>query len=70
MSSVDAERINLAYASLYGRSPTEEEQSLGLEFLTAAVDASNTESDQPAQLSPWEQYAQILLSANEFTFIR
>lgn len=70
MSSVDAERINLAYASLYGRSPTEEEQALGLEFLTAAVDASNTESDQPAQLSPWEQYAQILLSANEFNFIR
>ncbi len=58
-------RIERAYLLLYGRMPTVEEQQLGQEFLTSAPD---TPTDQ--RLSPWEQYAQVLLSANEFMHIR
>jgi len=60
----DLERIDLAFQLAYGRSPTEAERHLGLEFLCAAATAQAAD-----RLSPWEQYAQILLATNEFAWI-
>ncbi|MCH8045871.1 MAG: PSD1 domain-containing protein [Planctomycetes bacterium] len=61
----DAARIELAYRLLYGRSPTAEEKRLGLEFVSAAVD----QADKIA-VSRWQQYAQVLLSSNEFMYVQ
>lgn len=61
----DATRIERAYLLLYGRPPTVEEQQLGLEFLASKPDAPGEHN-----LTPWEQYAQVLFSANEFMHIR
>ena len=54
-------RVRRAFVILYGRPPTEPELRLGLEFLGAAPLKS--------QLTRWEQYAQVLLSANEFLYV-
>ncbi len=51
------ERIRRAFALAYGRPPREREVQLGMRFL----------AEGPA--GAWEQYAQVLLSANEFAFI-
>lgn len=61
----DATRIERAYLLLYGRLPTVEERQLGQEFL-----ASKPDSPGEHKLTPWEQYAQVLFSANEFMHIR
>ncbi|MCH7726115.1 MAG: PSD1 domain-containing protein [Planctomycetes bacterium] len=76
-AKTDSERIERAYRLLYGRAPREREKALGLEFLAGKnveeADAKSTpppaEKQQP-RLSQWEQYAQVLLSANEFMQIR
>jgi len=60
----DAGRIRLAFVLLYGRPATERELELGLAFLQPAAAATL----QPA-LNRWEQYAQVLLAANEFLYI-
>jgi hypothetical protein len=52
-------RIDRAYRLLYGRSATEAEIRLGLAFVTAG-------DDRPAR---WQQYAHVLLAANEMLFI-
>jgi len=56
----DLGRIRHAFALLYGRPATDREAQLGLSFLAAAV---------PGGLSRWEQYAQVLLSTNEFLYV-
>jgi hypothetical protein len=56
----DGGRIRQAFLLLYGRPATEQEVRLGLAFLGGA--AAET-------LSPWEQYAQVLLSTNEFLYV-
>ncbi|MBS0261447.1 MAG: PSD1 domain-containing protein [Planctomycetes bacterium] len=63
-------RIEEAYRVLFGRVPQDHETQLALEFLTAsdAADA-NAPSARKSSLSRWEQLAQVLLGANEFTFI-
>jgi hypothetical protein len=58
----DADRIRDAFLFLYGRPVTERELQLGLAFLRQPEDA-------PGRLTRWEQYAQVLLSANEFMFV-
>jgi mono/diheme cytochrome c family protein len=60
----DAGRIRKACPLLYGRPATEREVRLGLEFLSAPEE----ETPRPA-LSRWEQYAQVLLGANEFLYV-
>jgi len=57
----DEARIRRAYRLLYARVVTEDELKLGLEFLAAPVSPGR-------QLSSWEQYAQVLLSASELMF--
>ncbi|MCS7047231.1 MAG: DUF1549 and DUF1553 domain-containing protein, partial [Gemmataceae bacterium] len=51
------DRIRLAYRLLYARPPTDQQVALGVEFLTPPSDEA------------WLQYAQVLLSANEFLFV-
>ncbi|MFO0808439.1 MAG: PSD1 and planctomycete cytochrome C domain-containing protein [Gemmataceae bacterium] len=55
-------RIDALHRLLYARPATGEEIDLGLRFL----DAAPTEG---TKLTPWEQYAQVLLLANEFAFV-
>jgi hypothetical protein len=55
----DRRRIERAYRLLYGRPATEQEVRLGLAFLT--------QGDDRAAL--WQQYAQVLLAANEMLFV-
>jgi len=58
----DAERIREAFELLYGRPVTTLELQIGLQFLT-------TESSARPGLTRWEQYAQVLLSTNEFLYV-
>ncbi len=58
----DAARIEQAYDLLYCRSPEPMELQLGLQFLSSPEDAN--------PLSRWDRYAQVLLSSNEFMFVR
>jgi hypothetical protein len=51
----DAERIQQAYALLYSRPATEAEIQVGLRYL--------------AEGGTWPEYAQALLSSNEFIFV-
>ena len=55
----DRRRIGRAYRLLYGRPATEQEVGLGLAFLT--------QGDDRAAL--WQQYAHVLLAANEMLFV-
>ena len=61
----DAARIERSYLLLYGRSPTDEERRLGMEFLQMPPT-----DDSLVTLTAWEQYAQVLLSANEFMHVK
>ncbi len=53
-------RVRLAYDLLYGRLPSATELRLGLEFIEGA-DSTGA--------SGWEQYAQVLLAANEMMYV-
>lgn len=61
-ASSDAARIERAYLLLYGRAVTDEELQLGRQFLQTTAPSSD-------RLSPWEQYAQVLLSASEMMYL-
>ncbi len=56
----DAARIRNAFVRVFGRPASEREVRMGLAFLQSGGNAA---------LSRWEQYAQVLLSANEFAFV-
>jgi cytochrome c553 len=64
----DATRIRHAFMLLYGRPPTDREAKLGLDFL-AESKADTAPSQHKDPLSRWAQYAQVLLSANEFMYV-
>ena len=53
-------RIERAYRLLFGREPDKAETKLGLEFLCKS---------DPAEMSRWEQYAQLLLVSNEMLYV-
>ncbi len=63
----DSVRVRLAIHRLYGRPARDWEVQLALEFLSAPDDPT-TGGPKPT-ISRWEQYAQVLLAANEFTFV-
>ena len=50
----DPARVRRAFELAYGRLPGEREVQIGVHYLAGAT---------------WEQYAQVLLSANEFAFV-
>jgi hypothetical protein len=54
-----ADRIRMGFELAYGRPATDREIDLGLQFLNEAS----------GDLAAWEQYAQVLLSANEFMYV-
>jgi hypothetical protein len=60
----DTARIKDAFLLLYGRPATERDIKLGLAFLNAKDAGKGGQS-----LTRWEQYAQVLLSANEFMYV-
>ena len=65
------QRIDRAYRLLFARPPTARELSIGQRFLTQAKQPIDTATNvNEPKLSAWEQYAQILLSANEFMHVR
>jgi hypothetical protein len=64
-SSDDAVRIRRAFLLLFARPATSREVQMGLDFLSAPASASK---GQPT-LTRWEQYAQVLLSTNEFMYV-
>ncbi len=59
----DAARIRRAYRILYSRDATEREEQFGVEFLQKDA------GEHGAEVSRWQEYAQVLLSANEFLFV-
>ena len=59
-----ADRIQRAYRILYERRATPAEVERGLAFLKKAQTAA-----PPAKMSPWQQYAQALLSSGEFYYV-
>jgi hypothetical protein len=64
----DDARIRKAFVRLYGRPASARDVQIGLAFLRAP-EASVRPGEAKDALSRWEQYAQVLLSANEFTFV-
>lgn len=59
----DETRIQFAYQLLYGRAVSDAELRLGMEFVQSA-------SPTQAELNGWQRYCQVLLSSNEFMYIR
>jgi hypothetical protein len=60
----DQERIDGMHRQAFGRPAEPDDMALGLHFLATAKAAGDTHG-----LSPWEQYAQVLLLSNEFAFV-
>jgi hypothetical protein len=60
MGADDAGRIRQAFLLLFGRPASAPEVQMGLSFLASA---------SPGGLNRWEQYAQVLLSTNEFLYV-
>ncbi len=61
-TDTDAAKIKKAYQLLFSRALVETELQLGLEFLGKAQPGTGS-------ASAWQQYAQVLLSSNEFSFV-
>jgi hypothetical protein len=61
-SSDDTARIQAAYSTVYGRPPNEREIEFGLKYLAARSNGASVDA-------AWEEYAQALLSTNEFAFM-
>ncbi len=59
------DKINALYRLLFQRQPSEEERKLGAEYIAL----TSQDAAAVAQLSAWEQYAQLLLMTNEFAFV-
>jgi hypothetical protein len=61
-------RIQKAYRVLFGRSPTEAETKVALDFLQSHPEAPGEQvAGQPS--TAWNEYARVLLSSNEFEFV-
>ena len=60
-----AKRVEALYRIVLARSAEPEEVELALKF----IQSPPGEGPSPSKLSAWEQYAQVLLSTNEFVFV-
>jgi hypothetical protein len=63
----DVARVQRMHALAYGRPADDEEVALGLAFVREAAREPTAQGAE--KLSAWEQYAQVLLLANEFMFV-
>ena len=61
-TSDPAERIKAMYQTVLGREPNQSQIDLALKFVTASPDAES-------KLNAWEEFAQVLLSANELMYL-
>ena len=59
-----AERVRVLYRLLYQRDPTDDELSAGVQFV-----ATSFQREHHGSITPWEEYVQVLLEANEFVFV-
>ncbi len=59
-------RIQALYRLAFQRNPTKQEIEIATSFIQATEKEQRT--SQRSQLTPWQQYAQVLLSTNEFVF--
>jgi hypothetical protein len=57
----DQAKIQRAYSTLFGRSPTESETAIGKDFLAAAAKRD--------QSTAWSEYIHVLMCANEFCYV-
>lgn len=62
-------RVDVLYRVLYGRPPTSAEVDMGVRFVNEASRERERSEKPETKLTPWEQYAQVLLLANEFAFV-
>jgi hypothetical protein len=66
----DEARMRAAFVRLYCRQPNAREVQLGLAYLNGGGVAGADQREAPEEkLSRWEQYAQVLLGANEFMYV-
>ena len=61
------ERIDWMFQSAFARQPTEQEQAVAAEFLTAQAAARGAE---PSDLDLWADFAHALINTKEFIFLR
>jgi hypothetical protein len=64
----DGQRIARLYRLILQRAPTSEEEAIGRAFVANSQSASQPDPSAP-KLSPWEQYAQLLLLTSEVMYI-
>ena len=60
-----ARRVEALFRRVLGREPTKSETAAAERFVAAA----QAETQLPDGLTPWEQFAQILLATNELVFV-
>lgn len=60
--TTDAERVNAAYAWLFGRPAEVDEVAWAVEFVSQA-------KDEEQRTGLWKEYAQVLLASNEFLML-
>ena len=63
-----ARRVDALFRRVLGRHATPHETSSALGFVHAAGADLNTDNSD-ARLTPWEQFAQVLLATNELVFV-
>jgi hypothetical protein len=63
------ERIERLYRLLYARAAEPEEVAMGVRFIDAAEARASRKASSGSTLNPWDEYAQVLLLANEFAFV-
>ena len=62
--------IKFAYESAYGRPATDEELALSEDFIAEQVAIYVAEESKAAELAALTDFAQMILSGNEFVFVR
>jgi hypothetical protein len=78
----DADKVQLAFQLAFNRMPSPDELALAIRFIggpqqgganatVSTISAGSTAPEQrkPEPMTRWEQYAQVLLSSNEFMYI-
>lgn len=65
--SISEDRVSALYRRVLARLPNTEEVQLALQFIYGAQLEPTNPTQQP--LSPWAQYAQVLLLTNELMFV-
>ncbi|HEY5311811.1 MAG TPA: DUF1553 domain-containing protein, partial [Pirellulales bacterium] len=68
VTSSTEQKVTALHRLVLGRAPDVAEVQAALRFLAEAESAARNGSER-SRLTPWQQYAQVLLLTNEVTFI-